>query len=224
MRATREPAPSREARFISRCYHHKRNETSVHWTRSGHRGARCGTNRGTAGRRPRSGWADRVQSPDRLCPCSSRPQLCCWPTRRASRGADEPECEPGNRRIPAPVPPRGRHSVARGHRRFVSVASARLWSESLASLGRLLAYIRSPLVLDNRNRCDGLSLSRGHFVLASEAPLRVFSSALISFAKATSQQQGRGDSNSRASRPPALTATEEPNSGDLCPNHWVAVV
>jgi hypothetical protein len=127
----------------ARCYHHKRNETSHDWPRPGRRSARRRAHGRAVYGRPRptrvcrssnasSGSRCRVPGPQfqpfqppepRRSPDSSPRH----DTGRAIPGSGGAICGPGQsfreprrRRLPAPLPSRGRHSLARGYRRLFS--------------------------------------------------------------------------------------------------------
>lgn len=157
-----------------RCYHHKRNEASLHRPRPGHWPARCRTHRRPA---RRCQCKSRRQCPRNGCVRGqpAHPPGCrhCRPKPRRRSGC-RPRCQ-GRRtrrgRLFAPLSPRRRHPVARSHRRLLFLARSRLCSNPLANQSQLRSQPRcsrprSQHLPARRRRHGGLSLSERQLVLA----------------------------------------------------------
>lgn len=153
-----------------RCYHHKRNETAKHRPRSGHRRSHC-----RAHCRPTNCWFRAIrlerapcQRPIRRGRQPRRPGAISGTSRREYRSSNKSRRKQGNRRLPAALPPRRWHRLARGHRHILPFVRSPLRAAPLAELVR----DRSDFSRSLDWRGGGFFLPGSHFLLAGAAPIR----------------------------------------------------
>lgn len=169
LRATRDPRPAAKS-TVSHCYHHKRYETAIHRPRSGHRRSHCRAHCRPTDCRFRAIRRERAscQRPIRRGRQPRRPGSISGTSRRECCSSNKPRRKQGNRRLPAPLPPRWWHCLARGHGHILPFVRNPLRIASLAELVKDWGGVEG-----FRDRCGGgFSLPGSHFFLARAAPIR----------------------------------------------------
>jgi hypothetical protein len=155
----------------SHCYHHKRNETSNDWPRTRDWSPGCRAHCRAASCSP--GAIRRLSAAIRACSIHARPYHRAAGSSATRRAGSKPVRPSGRarsisrcRRFSPPLSPRGRHSLARGHRCSLPLARNRLCPNALAFQPGLRAHHGPQNLLGIRLRRRCVLVFRHQLILA----------------------------------------------------------